>query len=232
MRPGLVDDRLTDRSVDTAKKTRRMRDTSMATSQTTPHTSKQQKFIDEYFIDFNATQAAIRAGYSAKTADVQGARLLGKVQGELAPRLLELRAKLATTTEATVERVVTELSRIAFADPRHLFGPNGEPLSIHELSDAAAAAIAGLDVLEEYRGEGEDRVFVGYTKKYRLCEKNTALGTLAKYLGMLIDRKKIDMTVTKGTSQKIDLNRLTKDERERLRALIAKAAGQPQVINA
>lgn len=209
-----------------------MRHTIMTTDQTSPRTSKQQRFIDEYFHDFNATQAAIRAGYSAKTADVQGARLLGNVQGEIAPRLLALRARLEQTTGATVERVVGELTRIAFSDPRQLFGPNGQPLNIHELSDSAAAAIAGLEVLEEFRGEGEDRVFVGYTKKYKLWDKNSALATLAKYLGMLIDRKKIDMTVTKATNQKIDLNRLTKDERETLRGLIAKAAGQPQVIDA
>lgn len=205
----------------------------MTTPQTTPHTSKQQRFLDEYFIDFNATQAAIRAGYAPNSADVQGARLLVKVRDEIAPRLLELRAKLATTTEATVERVVLELSRIAFADPRQFFKPNGEPLPIQDLSDAAAASLAGLEVLEEFEGEGEDRVFIGYTKKYRLCEKNTALATLAKYLGMLIDRKKWDVTVQeKKAPQKIDLNRLTKDERETLRTLIAKAAGQPTVVNA
>ena len=43
-------------------------------------TEKQQRFVDEYLIDLNATQAAIRAGYSAKTADVQGSRMFGIVK--------------------------------------------------------------------------------------------------------------------------------------------------------
>ena len=43
-------------------------------------TEKQQRFVDEYLIDLNATQAAIRAGYSAKTADVQGSRMLANVK--------------------------------------------------------------------------------------------------------------------------------------------------------
>ena len=42
-------------------------------------TTKQQRFVEEYLIDLNATQAAIRAGYSAKTANEQGARLLANV---------------------------------------------------------------------------------------------------------------------------------------------------------
>ena len=45
-----------------------------------PLTPKQDMFVREYLIDLNATQAAIRAGYSAKTADVQASRLLGNVQ--------------------------------------------------------------------------------------------------------------------------------------------------------
>ncbi len=55
-------------------------------------TEKQQRFVDEYLIDLNATQAAIRAGYSAKTADVQGSRMLGivKVQQAISEAMAEL----------------------------------------------------------------------------------------------------------------------------------------------
>ena len=77
-------------------------------------TAKQRVFVQEYLIDLNATQAAIRAGYSEKTAVVQGARLLTNANvGEAINQALELREKRA---EITADRVLAELAKIAFAD--------------------------------------------------------------------------------------------------------------------
>lgn len=75
-------------------------------------TDKQQRFVDEYLIDLNATQAAIRAGYSAKTADQQGSRMLAnvKVQQAIAERMAE-RSK---RTGVNQDRVVLELAKVAF----------------------------------------------------------------------------------------------------------------------
>ena len=77
-------------------------------------TPKQMRFVDEYMIDFNATQAAIRAGYKEKTAHVIGAENLRKpkIAEEIARRQKDLQRR----TEVTQERVVTELARIAFAN--------------------------------------------------------------------------------------------------------------------
>lgn len=74
-------------------------------------TVKQRMFVEEYLIDLNATQAAIRAGYSAKTADQQGSRMLAnvKVQQAIAERMAE-RSK---RTGVNQDRVVLELSKIA-----------------------------------------------------------------------------------------------------------------------
>ena len=80
-----------------------------------------------------------------------------------------------------------ELRRVALSDPRQLFGHDGRPLAVNELSDEAAAAVGGVEVMEEFEGRGEDRQFIGYTKKYRLWDKNQALVTLAKHLGLLQD---------------------------------------------
>ena len=77
-----------------------------------------------------------------------------------------------------------ERARLAFYDPRKLFDANGQPIPIHELDDDTAAALAGLDVLEEYEGTGKDRKFVGYTKKYKLPDKNSSLTALEKIKGM------------------------------------------------
>ena len=77
-------------------------------------TPKQIRFVDEWLIDFNGKQAAIRAGYSAKTAEAAAARLLRnvKVQAEISRRQRDLQKR----TEVTQDRVVKELARIAFAN--------------------------------------------------------------------------------------------------------------------
>lgn len=156
--------------------------------------AKQQRFVDEYLIDLNATQAAIRAGYSARTAAAIGAENLTKP--EIAEAIAAAMNERAKRTEITQDRVLQELARIAFFDPRKLFDADGRPLPISELDDDTAAAIAGLDVFEEYDGSGEDRSLSGYTKKYKILDKNTALGNAMKHLGML--REKVDLGLPAG----------------------------------
>ena len=76
-------------------------------------TAKQQRFCDEYLIDLNASQAAIRAGYSKKRASEQAYQLLQKttVQNHIA----ELQKKREKRTEITQDSVLRELALIAFA---------------------------------------------------------------------------------------------------------------------
>ena len=99
-------------------------------------------------------------------------------------RVSEIRKRITNTGIASAERVLIEASRIALFDPRKLFREDGSPKPISELDDATAAALAGLDVHEEYVGTGEDRVFVGYTKKYKVADKNAALEKLFKNHGL------------------------------------------------
>lgn len=77
-------------------------------------TDKQKRFCEEYLIDLNATQAAIRAGYSPKTAEQTASRLLRnvKVQEYIAKRQKEL----SRSTHITQERVIKELALIAFSN--------------------------------------------------------------------------------------------------------------------
>lgn len=77
-------------------------------------TPKQQRFVEEYMVDLNATQAAIRAGYAAKDADVQGPRLLGNVGVRL--EIERRRAAQAERAGLTVERVIKGLLREAELD--------------------------------------------------------------------------------------------------------------------
>ncbi|MFM9917854.1 MAG: terminase small subunit, partial [Rhizobacter sp.] len=125
-------------------------------------TTRQAAFVAEYVKDFNGRQAAIRAGYSAKTAEQAASRLLRavKVKHALAPqreqRVAE-HAEAINRMELSVDRTKLEIARIAYFDPRKLFGQDGRPLNITELDDDTAAVVAGLDVVEEYAGSGEDR---------------------------------------------------------------------------
>jgi phage terminase small subunit len=103
---------------------------------------------------------------------------------KVSQRVEELKAKHATKFEITAERILLEIARIAYFDPRKLYHPDGSPIPINELDDDTAAALAGLDIHEEYEGTGKDRKFIGYTKKYKVSEKNAALDKLAKYRGL------------------------------------------------
>jgi len=100
-------------------------------------TPKQQRFVEEYLVDLNATQAAIRAGYSARTAEWIGPQLLGKTH--VAEAVRAGRESLSKRTEITQERVLQEYARLAFMDPRKLFDGTGAPRPIHELDDDTAA---------------------------------------------------------------------------------------------
>jgi phage terminase small subunit len=151
--------------------------------------AKQQRFVEEYLIDLNATQAAIRAGYSVKTASEQSYDLLRKPQ--IQKLIAERQEDRKQRTEITQDRVLQELSRIAFFDPRRLLNPDGSPKPINELDDDTAAVLAGMDIREEYDGSGEDRKFIGYAKKVKVSDKVAALGLAMRHLGMLNDKLEV-----------------------------------------
>lgn len=142
-------------------------------------TDKQKRFVDEYLVDLNATQAAKRAGY--KDPNI-GRQLITK--NNVAEEIRKRKKELSEKTGITQEMVLREFAKIAFFDPRKLFQDNGQPKDITMLDDDTAGALAGLDVMEEYEGHGQDREFVGYTKKYKIADKLRALDALGKHLGL------------------------------------------------
>ena len=104
-------------------------------------TPKQSAFVDQYMIDFNATQAAERAGYSKRTANEQGARLLANVS--VRSHIDKRREKQSENVGLTAERTIKEAMRLAFFDVRKLVDADGNPIPINKLDDDTAAAIAG-----------------------------------------------------------------------------------------
>ncbi len=144
-------------------------------------TDKQAAFVREYLVDKNATQAAIRAGYSPKTARSIGEENLSKpdIRAAIDAGL----ADLASRVGITAERVLRERARIAFFDPRKLLDAQGNPLPMQDLDDDTAAAIAGVEVIE-MKGGAEIPGVLSLVKKYRLAAKDTSLAALEKYLGL------------------------------------------------
>lgn len=157
-------------------------------------TPKQLRFVDEYLVDLNATQAAIRAGYSKRTANEQGARLLANVSVKKA--VTERMKEREKRTEITQDRVLQELARIAFFDVRKLYNADGSLKKPSELDDDAAAVLAGVDVVEMAGGmaaggeSGAEHVPL-YTKKAKVFDKNTALTLAMRHLGMLKDKTEL-----------------------------------------
>ncbi len=158
-------------------------------------TPKQQRFVEEYLVDLNATQAAIRAGYSAKTAGQIGDENLKK--HEIKEAIQARRKELSEKVEITQERVLKEYARLAFLDPRKLFDNTGAPLPIQDLDDDTAAAIIGLDVVQV----GNAEVGVGDVLKYKLADKKGALDSVARHLGMFND--KLDVKVTDALAERL-----------------------------
>lgn len=145
-------------------------------------TFQQRVFVAEYLKDRNGKQAAIRAGYNPHSAEMQASRLLSneKVKEQVEKGISRTVEKI----ELSAERVLKEVARLAFFDPRKLLDADGKPKPINELDDDTAACLAGMDITEEFEGSGADRKFIGYTKKYKIADKNNALGMAMKHLGL------------------------------------------------
>ena len=109
-------------------------------------TPMRDRFVVEYLKDFNATRAAIRAGYSPKTAASQGQRLLRSVV--VIKAIGEDHTKLLKQTEASTERVLKELAAIAFPDPGQFFDEHGNLLPMDAVPAEARRALRSLKVQE------------------------------------------------------------------------------------
>ena len=140
-------------------------------------------FAKEYLANGgNATQAAIKVGYSAKTADQQGSRLLKDVKVR---EIIEAsRGKALEDADLNLKEILLEAKRLALFDPRKLFDEAGNLKPIKDLDADTAAALAQIDVYEEFIGQGDNRQKIGETKKIKIWDKNAALEKLFKHLGL------------------------------------------------
>lgn len=145
---------------------------------------KQARFVAEYLVDLNATQAAIRAGYSRKTAEQQGPRLLGNA--EIAAAVSAGKAKQLEKADISATRVLEELRRLSFADLRQLFDEHGNLRPIHTLTAEQAAAIASVEVVKKNLTAGDGQMDT--VIKLKVWDKPRSLEMLAKHFGLLTER--------------------------------------------
>jgi phage terminase small subunit len=151
-------------------------------------TAKQERFVEEYLIDLNATAAARRAGYSEKTARSQGQRLLTNV--DLQAALERRRAVIAKKTKVTPESVVMELAKLGFSNMADYMksGPDGDPyLDFRDLSRDQTAALTEVTVEDFKDGRGDESRDVRRVK-FKLADKRAALVDIGKHLGMFTDK--------------------------------------------
>lgn len=149
------------------------------------------RFVTEYTKDWNATQAAIRAGYSPKTAKQQGSALLTRldVKKQLQAaraRRMKAAAKGLEVADITADRIYLETARLAFSDVRRLYNEHGHLLPVHEWPDDVAASVIGVETVDQNLVAGDgviDRVH-----KVRRADKVAALKLLAQAKGMLTEQ--------------------------------------------
>lgn len=141
-------------------------------------TDKQQRFVEEYMVDLNATQAAIRAGYSQSTAHSIGAENL--IKPEIQEAIQKRKQELSDQTGITAERVLKEYAKIAFSDIRELYTPDNNLYDIRQLDDETAGAVMSVEV-DVMSVQGMP---IGETKKVKLYDKLRALEALGKHIGL------------------------------------------------
>lgn len=140
-------------------------------------TKKQKRFIDEYLIDLNATQAAIRAGYSPGTAQQIGSENLSKPV--IRARLDKAIAERSKRTGVNADRVIMELAKIAFVNAEDVIDMDTATVKAGALpEDTAAIQSVKLKTF------GED----GIEREIKMADKLKALELLGKHLGMFTEK--------------------------------------------
>jgi len=176
-------------------------------------TDKQRRFCEEYCIDLNATQAAIRAGYSEDSARQIGSENLSKPY--ISSYINHLQSNLSELTGITAASLLLELKKIAFSSVASLYDRWGKLKDFESLTDEQKAALS--EIISKETTFGEDGRTV--ETKIKLHDKLKAITELNKMLGFNAPEKK-EVNV-KGNTQ-ADLSKLTDDELRQYIELSAK----------
>ena len=155
-------------------------------------TAKQEQFVAEYLIDLNATQAAIRAGYSEKTAQEQGSRLLSNVIVKEAIEAAKNRR--ADRVQVNADYVLRRLYEMAEADRADLYDDNGNLKPVKEWPEVwRKGMVTGIEINALFEGYGEDRIQIGEVKKIRTETPLAILQTLGKHISVQAFKDQVEV---------------------------------------
>lgn len=143
-------------------------------------TAKQQRFVDEYLIDLNATQAAIRAGYAPENAEQVGYKLVHK--SSVSNAINQAMAHRSRRTGITQDRVLRELAKIAFVNANDVIDPDSATVR-QDAADEDLSCIQSVKVKTSESDTGSSA-----EREIKLADKLRALELLGKHLG-LFDKK-------------------------------------------
>jgi phage terminase small subunit len=162
-------------------------------------TPKQERFVEEYLVDLNATAAAKRAGYSEATAHTTGHENINKP--EIAEAIAAEKARRSERTAISADRVLKEYARIGFASLKDFtrVTADGEPgVDLSNLSDDDWAALSEVTSERRATGSADGEAQPDIIKtKIKLADKLSALKALSNHLGMDAPTK-LAMTDTEG----------------------------------
>ncbi|WP_040209858.1 terminase small subunit [Clostridium polynesiense] len=156
-------------------------------------TAKQKRFIEEYLIDLNATQAAIRAGYSPATAYSIGNENLKKP--EVRACIDKAMAERSKRTGVNADRVLMELAKIGFVNPADVINFNTATV----FPDASEDDLAAIQSVKVKTSSSEDMELT--EREVRLNDKIKALELLGKHLGMFKDKVEVNGSLDTGLSK-------------------------------
>ena len=155
---------------------------------------KQDVFCREYIIDLNASQAAIRAGYSKKTAPQQAARLLKNVN--VAARINELKAERAERLKVDADWMLNRLVHEAEADLADLYFETGSMKPVHQWPLIwRQGLVAGLDVQQEHAYCDGEKIPDGVTIKARVSDRVKRLELIGKHIGVQAFNEKVEHNI-------------------------------------
>lgn len=143
---------------------------------------RQNRFCEEYIKDLIGDLAAVRAGYSKKTARIIASRLLTQVNIQL--RIKELMEKRSKRTEITADKVLKELAKIGFADLKDYMSWNDEKITIIDSEKVDASAVSEVMYTETTIPQKNGDDIVKVQKKIKLYDKVAALTKIGEHLGM------------------------------------------------
>jgi len=175
---------------------------SVATEADGELTPKQARFAEEYVKDLNGTRAAIRAGYSANSADAQASTLL--TNPRVGTAIAELKRKRSLKTAITAERVLKEIALLAFSDFTHYqVDEEGVVTLTPGAPKNAKRAVQAVKRKVRYAADGSREVEV----EIKLWDKPGPLRLAGRHVGLFSDR--VELTGADGGPVELSAPRVT-----------------------